>query len=151
MSNKDKKKIKLKIATQEKLVAEKEIDKITIPTASGVITVLPDHVSLISTLVAGVLEITREKGQVTEMAISGGFLELHDNQLTILADTAERAEDIDLERAEKARQRATEAKQAERKSMDETQFATILSQLDKQSARIKLAKKFRGRGRRRMR
>ncbi len=145
------KKIKLKIATQEKLVAEKEIDKITISTTNGVITILPDHVSLISTLVPGILEITREKNQTTEMVVSGGFLELHDNQLTILADTAERAEEIDLERAEKARQRVTEAKQVERKSMDETQFATILSQLDKQSARIKLAKKFRGRGKRRMR
>ncbi len=151
MSDKDKKKIKLKIATQEKLVSEKEIDKITIPTTCGVITILPDHIPLISTLCPGILEITKEKGQVTEMAISGGFLEMHDNELTILADTAERAEEIDLERAEKARQRANEAKQVKQKSMDENQFAMILSQLDKQSARIKLAKKFRGRGKRRMR
>jgi len=149
--SKDNKKINLRIATQEKLVSEKEIDQITIPTESGVITVLPDHIPLISTLVPGILEIVEEKGKEVEMAVSGGFIELHDNELTILADTAERAEEIDLERAEKARQRATEAKQAERKSMDENQFATILAQLDKQSARIKLAKKYRGRGSRRMR
>lgn len=144
------KKIKLKIATQEKLVAEKEIDKITIPTTCGVITILPDHIPLIATLCSGILEITREKNQVTEMAVSGGFLELHDNQLTILADTAERADEIDLERAEQARQRAIEAKQNERRSMDENQFAMILSQLDKQSARIKLAKKYKTRGMGRM-
>ncbi len=145
------KKIKLKIATQEKLVAEKEIDKITIPTESGVITILPDHIPLITTLAPGVLEITKEKGKITEMVVSGGFLELHANQLTVLADTAERAEEINLERAEKARKRAVEAKQSERKSMDENQFAMMLSQLDKQSARVKLAKKFRSRGSRRMR
>jgi F-type H+-transporting ATPase subunit epsilon len=136
--------IKLKIATQERLVEEREIKKITIPTTCGVITILKDHIPLISTICPGVLAITDVEGKETELAVSGGFLELHDNELTILADTAERADEIDLERAEKARQRAVEAKQAQRKSMDETQFAMILSKLDKQSARIKLAKKYRG-------
>ena len=149
--SKDNKKIKLRIATQEKLVSEKEIDQITIPTESGVITILPDHIPLIATLKPGVLEVIKEKGKETEMVISGGFLEMHGNELTILADTAERAEEIDLDRAEQARQRAVEAKQVKRKSMDENQFAMILSQLDKQSARVKLAKKYRGRSSRRMR
>ncbi len=136
--------IKLKIATQERLVEEREIEKITIPTTCGVITILKDHIPLISTICPGILSITDEKGALVEMAVSGGFLEFHDNQLTILADTAERADEIDLERAEKARQRAIEAKQAQNKSMDENQFAMILSRLDKQSARIRLAKKYRG-------
>jgi len=149
--NKDNKKIKLKIATQEKLVTEEEIDKITIPTTQGIITVLFDHIPLIATLQSGILEITKKDGAVIEMSISGGFLELHDNELTILADTVERAEEIDLERAEKARQRAIEAKQEERKSMDENQFAMLLSQLDKESVRIKLAKQYRGKSTRKMR
>jgi F-type H+-transporting ATPase subunit epsilon len=143
--------LKLKIATQARLVEEKEIEKITIPTTCGVITVFKDHIPLIATLCPGILSIVDEKGSLTEMAVSGGFLELHDNELTILADTAERADEIDVERAEEARKRAADAKQTQRKSMDETQFATILSRLDKQSARLKLAKKYRGKGASRMR
>jgi F-type H+-transporting ATPase subunit epsilon len=143
--------LKLKIATQERLVEEREIEKITIPTTCGVITVLKDHIPLISTICPGILSIVDKNGEEIEMAVSGGFLELHDNELTILADTAERAEEIDIERAEEARKRAAEAKSAQRKSMDETQFATIISKIDKQMARIKLAKKYRGRSGSRMR
>jgi len=142
--------LKLRIATQERLVEEKEIEKITIPTTCGVITILKDHIPLIATVCPGILSIVDGKGDLTEIAISGGFLELHGNELTILADTAERADEIDAERAEEARKRAADAKQVQRKLMDETQFATILSRLDKQSVRLKLAKKYRGKGTRRM-
>ena len=140
----EKKIIKLKIATQERLVEERDIIKITIPTTSGVITILPDHVPLISTLNPGILEVAMEGGKQEELVVSGGFLEFHDNELTVLADTAERADELDLERAEEARKRASEAKQAKRKLHDESQFAAIISQLEKQNARVKLAKKYRG-------
>lgn len=140
----EKKIIKLKIATQERLVEERDIIKITIPTTSGVITILPDHVPIISTLNPGLLLVAMEDKKQEELVVSGGFLELHDNELTILADTAERADEINLERAEEARRRATEAKQTKRKISDENQFAAIISQIEKQTARIKLAKKYRG-------
>jgi F-type H+-transporting ATPase subunit epsilon len=144
----EKKIIKLKIATQERLVEERDIVKITIPTTSGVITILPDHVPLISTLNPGILEVTMEGNKNEELVVSGGFLEFHDNELTVLADTAERAHELDLERAEEARKRASEAKQAKRKAADENQFAAIISQLEKQNARVKLAKKYRGKSKR---
>jgi len=142
--SKEKKVIKLKIATQEKLVSEKEIEQITIPTESGVITVLPNHIPLISTLRSGILEVIYDGGKTSEMVVSGGFLELHDNELTILADMAERAEEIDLKKAEEARKKAIEAKQEERKHLDEEQFATVISQIERETARVRLAKKYRG-------
>jgi F-type H+-transporting ATPase subunit epsilon len=85
-----------------------------------------------------------------EMAISGGFLEFHDNELNILADTAEKADEIDLQRAEEARKKAIEQKQDRRKHLDETQFATVLSKIEKETARIKLAKRYQRRSKRRI-
>ncbi|MDZ7611855.1 MAG: ATP synthase F1 subunit epsilon [Candidatus Moranbacteria bacterium] len=143
------KKIKLKVATPERIIFEQEISQITLPTQEGIITILPDHIPLMSNLVSGVASFV-EEGEVKEMAISGGFLELHSNELTILADTAERADEIDLERAEEARKRAIEQKQEQRKSFDENQFATVLSRIEKESARVKLAKRYQRRSKKRI-
>ncbi len=141
MSQKKKEKIKLKIATTERVVLEGEIDQITLPTQSGEITILPNHVPLISPIRPGVIE-AKQNGEIIPMAISGGFLELHDNELTILADTAERAEEIDLERAEKSRAEAERRKKEKRKVLDEEQYASVISQIEKHLARIKVAKKY---------
>ena len=142
----DKKKIKLKIATPERVVFQEEVERITIPTKKGEITILPDHISLISNLSAGAIELERED-EVFSMAISGGFLDFHKNELTILADTAERAEEIDIERAEEARKKAEEMKQDARKSLDEEQYAVVVSRIEKQLARIRTARRFQRRGR----
>jgi F-type H+-transporting ATPase subunit epsilon len=136
------KKIKLKIATPERVVLENLVDQVTIPTENGEITVLPGHISLITSLIPGTVE-TKTDGNEVLMAVSGGFLEFHENQMTVLADTAERAEEIDLERAEQARRRAEELKTEKRKSLDEEQFAAVVSQIEKQMARVRLAKKYR--------
>lgn len=143
------KNISLKIATPERVVFQEEIDEITIPTQKGIITVLPGHIPLISSLASGEINIkTREEELV--MAVSGGFLELSADQLTILADTAEKAEEIDLERAEEARKKAEEMKQNARKNLDEGQYAAVISNIEKQLARIKVAKRFQRRGKARM-
>jgi len=89
----------------------------------------------------GILE-SRKNGDGLPMAVSGGFMEFHGNQLTILADTAERAEEIDLEEAEAARKRAEQMKSDQSKNMNENQYASVVSIIDKQMARIKLAKRF---------
>ena len=75
------------------------------------------------------------------MAVSGGFIEFADNKLVVLADTAERAEDLDLARAEEAKRRAEALRK--QKFTDETQYAIVLAQLEKEMARIKVAKKWR--------
>ena len=134
-----KSKIKFKIVTPERTVYEDEIDQITIPTADGEITVLPNHIPLISILVPGELDV-RKDGEEIAMAVSGGMIEVRGNEMTILADTAERAEEIDLTRAEEARQRAEKLKD-EKIRMDETEFATAAAIFEKNLARIKVARK----------
>ena len=132
--------IQLKITTPERVVLEKEFESISLPTENGEITVLPEHISLLTSLVSG--EILARKGnEEISMAISGGFMEFHQNEMNILADTAERAEEIDLERAERARKRAEEAKQEAQKSMDENQYAMVISRIEKNLARIRVARR----------
>jgi len=135
--------INLKITTPERVVLEERVSQLSVMTGAGEITILPDHIPLITVLSPGIARAIKEDGQEITMAISGGFLELSNNYLTILADTAERAEEIDLERAEQARRKAEELKQEARRNMDEEQFAVVASQLEKNLARIRAAKRFR--------
>lgn len=132
-------KIKFKIVTPERTVFEDEIDQATLPTAEGEISVLPGHIPLISILKAGDLVI-KKGGEETDIAVSSGMIEVQKNQITVLADTAERAEEIDLTRAEEARKRAEDLKE-ERIQLDEAQYATAAAILEKNLARIRVAKK----------
>lgn len=132
-------KIKFKIVTPEKTVLESEIDQLTIPTQEGEITVLPDHIPLISVLAPGEL-VAKKGGEETAMAVSGGMIEVRKNEITVLADTAERAEEIDLARAEEGKARAEKLKD-EKIRMDETEYATAAAILEKNLARIKVARK----------
>ncbi|HBB36484.1 MAG: ATP synthase F1, epsilon subunit, F-type H+-transporting ATPase subunit epsilon [Candidatus Moranbacteria bacterium GW2011_GWC1_45_18] len=132
-------KIKFKIVTPERTVYEAEIDQVTLPTQDGEITVLAHHIPLISVLQAGEL-VAKKDGEEIAMAVSGGMVEVRKNELTILADTAERAEEIDVKRAEEARARAEKLKE-EKIRADETGYATAAAILEKNLARIKVARK----------
>ena len=94
--------IKFEIVTPERVVLKEEILQITVPTKMGEITVLPDHIPLVSSLLPGVVHVKKKDGQDEIMSISGGFLEVLKDKVVILADTAERAEELDLDRAEEA-------------------------------------------------
>ena len=133
------KKIKFKIVTPEKTVYDDSVDQVTLPTQEGEITVLPEHIPLISVLAPG--ELVAKKGDVEiAMAVSGGIIEVQKNEITILADTAERAEEIDLARAEEARRKAEGLKE-ERIRMDDTEYAAAAALLERNLARIKVARK----------
>ncbi|MFA6285345.1 MAG: F0F1 ATP synthase subunit epsilon [Parcubacteria group bacterium] len=132
-------KIKFKIVTPEKTVFEEEIDQVTLPTQEGEITVLPNHIPLISVLSPGELVIKKDNEEI-DMAVSGGMIEVRNNEIVILADTAERAEEIDLKRAEEARARAEKLKD-EKIRIDETEFAIAAAIFEKNLARIKVARK----------
>ncbi len=134
--------IKFKITTPEKTVYEDEIYQATLPVADGEVTILPKHRSYIASLKPGEI-ILKKKGEEKEisLAISGGFIEFHNNELIVLADTAERAEEIDLERAEEARKRAEEIKK-QRVLMDEVEYARVAIALEKELARVKVAKRY---------
>jgi len=98
----------LEIVTSERTVFEGEVDQVTVPGGDGVMGVLANHAPVLSTLRPGELRI-RRGSRVEEYAVGGGFVDIHDNKVIILADSAERADEIDAARAEAARKRAEEA------------------------------------------
>lgn len=97
----------LEIVTSERTVFEGEVDQVTVPGGDGVMGVLANHAPVLSTLKPGELRIRRGV-VVEEYAIGGGFVDIHDSKVIILADSAERADEIDASRAEAARKRAEE-------------------------------------------
>lgn len=134
-------KIKFKIVTPERTVFDDVVDQATLPVADGEVTILPNHRSYIASLKAGEIMLKKD-GQEIEMAVSGGFIEFDKNNLVVLADTAERAEEIDLARAEEGRKRA-EALKKEKITMDDSEFARVAAAVEKEMVRIKVAKKHR--------
>lgn len=97
----------LEIVTSERTVFSGEVDMVTVPGAGGVMGVLPHHAPVLSTLRPGELRV-KTGNDVQEFAIGGGFVDIHDNRVIILADSAERADEIDMARADAARERAEE-------------------------------------------
>jgi F-type H+-transporting ATPase subunit epsilon len=138
--------IKLKIVTPERLVLEEDVYSVTLPAEGGEITVLPDHIPYIGSLRPGEIFFRRDAHAEPEsLATSGGFVELHGNVLSVLADTAERAEEIDIERAEEGRKKAEELK-AERSLLDDEEYARVAATLEKEFARLRVARKHRSKG-----
>lgn len=133
--------IKFRIVTPEKVVFEAEVYQATLPVEGGEVTILAEHIPYIGTLKAGEL-VLREKagGEEISLVTSGGFVEFHENTLLILADTAERAEEIDLKRAEEARQRAEKLQEAVGQMSDE-EYARTAAILEKELARVRVARK----------
>jgi len=135
------KQLDLKIVTPDGVMYNSEADKVSIPTRDGGITVYPDHIPLISVLKPGEISVHKEDYNVN-MAVSTGVLEVRpDSRLYILADTAERAEEIDIEKAKKARQRAKEMLE-QKKQQEDVDFARLQSKIEKEAARIKVGKKY---------
>ncbi len=99
--------VKLDIVTAEKIVYSGDVDIVIAPGIEGQLGILPHHAPLMTVLNAGEL-IARKGTEEYIMAISGGFLEILPDRIIVLADAAERAEEIDIARAEEARKRAQE-------------------------------------------
>ncbi len=99
--------MRLEIVTAEEVVYSEDIDILVAPGAGGELGVLPSHAPLLTTLNPGEIKVVRDSEE-TYMFVSGGFLEVLGNRVTILANAAEQADDIDIDRAERALQRAQE-------------------------------------------
>jgi len=99
--------LKLDIVTAERVVYSDEADVVVAPGIEGQLGILPHHAPLMTTLQPGELRV-RKGGKEFSLAISGGFLEVRPDRVIILADAAERAEEIDVRRAEEAKRRAEE-------------------------------------------
>lgn len=97
----------LEIVTSERTVYNGAADMVTVPGGGGEMGILPNHAPVLSTLKAGELRV-KSGGETQVFAIGGGFIDINNNRVIILADSAERADEIDLARAEAARIRAQE-------------------------------------------
>ena len=131
-------KINLKIATPERVVFKDEVDSITLPTMQGQITILPNHIPLISVLKSGEILIKKVDEQIL-MSVSGGFIEVLSTKVVILADTAEKSEEIDIKRAEEAIKRAQELKKT--RSSDAREFTALKIQIEKELVRVRVGRK----------
>ncbi len=130
--------IKLDIVTAERVVYSGDVDMVIAPGVEGQLGILPHHAPLMALLQAGEL-VARKGGQDEILAISGGFLEVRPDRVIVLADAAERAEEIDMARAQAARKRA-EDRLRDRKAigLDE---ATAEAALKRAIARLSVAEK----------
>ena len=99
--------IKLDVVTAEQVIWSDDVSMVIAPGVEGQLGILPHHTPLMTTLQPGELRIKRGEEEVS-LAITGGFLEVRPDRIVVLADAAERAEQIDITRAEKAKQRAAQ-------------------------------------------
>ena len=98
----------LEVVTPERVAYSGQVSSLQAPGSEGSFGVLAGHIPLLTALQIGRLRFVEEGGNKVQMAISGGFVEVGRKQVAVLAETAERIEEIDVERAEAARQRAEE-------------------------------------------
>ncbi len=135
------------IVTQERLLFSEEVDMVVAPGIEGMLGILPNHSALLTTLNTGELRI--KKGDSVEyFAISGGVLEVRPDKVTVLADVVERADEIDIARAEKARTQAEEFMEEgpSERGLDTRVLDDITASLRRSQVRLRVARRRRGPG-----
>lgn len=133
----DMNKLHFQIITPDKVAFSDEINQLTLPTIEGEITILPNHIPLVTAIKPGTITIKKEN-ETHHMAVMGGFLEISDNKIRLMAEAAELAEEIDERRAEEARQRAQKAVS---EAKDQVEFADATAALERSISRIKVAQR----------
>ena len=136
--------IKLDIVSAERSVFSEDVEEVVAPGIEGQLGILPYHAPLMTMLQPGELLVKKE-GTELSLAISGGFLEVRPDRVIILADAAERTEEIDVARAEEAMRRARERLQH---PTPETDLARAEAALQRAMARLQVVEKSRRRRRR---
>lgn len=131
-------KLDLEIITPTEIVFKDEADEVVVPTVDGEIAILPNHVGLLTKIKPGELTV-KKSGKEIHLAITGGFLEINENKVSILADYAVRAENIEIARAEEARQRA---ERAMKEKGSENNFLVADAELRKSLLELKVAHKY---------
>ena len=133
--------IKLDIVTAEKSIYSEDVSMLVAPGIEGQIGILPHHTPLMTMLAPGELKIT-ENGKEHSLVVTGGFIEVRPDRVIVLADAAERAEDIDADRAEEAKRRA---EQRLSQKLSDTDLARAEAALRRSLIRLKVAEKRRRR------
>ena len=134
-------KLSCEVVTAERVVFRGEADMVIAPGVEGQMGILPRHAPLLAALQEGELIIRGVGGALEEdvsMAIGGGFVEVLNDRVVVLADSAERADEIDEDRAEEARQRAVEQLQRQE---EKTDLATAEAALRRSKVRLKVSRR----------
>jgi F-type H+-transporting ATPase subunit epsilon len=131
-------KLKLEMVTPYKRVLSEEVDEVTAPGTIGEFGVLPDHTSLLTTLKVGELTY-KQGGETFHVAVNWGYVEVEDNVMTVLVETAEPADQIDVERAKAALIRAEEALKT--LTSEDKEFKIMECALERALIRVQVASK----------
>ncbi len=129
--------LNLEIVTPERRVFDETVDSVTVPTATGEVGILPNHAPLISSLKSGILSFAN-KGASEKMVVSGGFVEVSTNKVSVLTDIAEKADEIDVEAAKVEREAAQKVLSGAFSGTEE-EFEAEKERLERAQARISLA------------
>jgi F-type H+-transporting ATPase subunit epsilon len=124
---------RLELVTPERLLTSEDVEEVVAPGFEGEFGVLPEHTHYLVILEIGVLRI-RKDGQVRKIAIGGGFAEVTPGRMVVMADVAERADEIDVERARQAKERAEE--RLKTVSLDDEAYLKAYASLQKALARL---------------
>ena len=133
--------MRLEIVTAERQLYSEEVNSVVAPGVDGELGILPRHAPLLTMLKPGELRVVKD-GEESYIAVTGGFLEVLGNKVTVLADEAEYAEEINLERAEAALARAQEAASSSVGGMD---LERAMAAMRRSQARVRVARRRRGR------
>jgi F-type H+-transporting ATPase subunit epsilon len=126
----------LKITTPEGIIYDSEVDSVTIPTQTGEITILPNHIPLVSALAHGEIFL-KKNGREEYLSVGAGFVEVNKNEITILADTAETVESLVEEEILKAKERA-EHLLMEKRNVSDVEYAQAAAALEREMSRLKI-------------
>src|SRR6185503_2598878 len=128
--------LQLDVVTPERRVLSEAVDMVTVPGLGGELGILPGHTPLISQLQTGVLSYANA-GKTSQLHVSGGFLEVRDDHVSVLAEIAERPEEIDAQRARLAREQIE--KQLSAWNGSEEDFEIARDKLERSAVRLQLA------------
>ncbi|MGB3400494.1 MAG: F0F1 ATP synthase subunit epsilon [Candidatus Deferrimicrobiaceae bacterium] len=128
--------IRLELVTPQRLLVSEEVDEVIAPGYEGEFGVLPEHTQYLAILSIGVLRY-RKRDETNQVALGGGFAEVTPDRVVILADVAEKAEEIDVDRARQAHERAEAA--LKDLSLDDATYNKIYGALRKAIARMSAA------------
>jgi F-type H+-transporting ATPase subunit epsilon len=135
--------MRCEIVTQERVVFDQSVDMVIAPGSEGELGILPHHVPLLTALSPGELRV-KTGSTVEAFAVSGGFMEVQPDHVTVLARTAEHADEIDVNRADEARSRAKQLLDREA-AADREQYRSIHAALQRSRVRLKVARRRRSR------
>lgn len=140
-------KLLLEIITLEKTVYSGEVDQVSIPTKMGEITILPNHIPLVSALGIGELKAV-VSNDIISMAVVGGFVEISPDKVVVMADTAEMAEELQEEKIKVAKEKVEELIKKYPKESEE--YSVLSERLENELAKLKLVEQFKDRKRRKV-